>query len=298
VNYSSYSRGINGVIIDVKGLANTPTATDFLFQVGNTATSPVFSAAPSPLEITRRIGAGANGSDRITITWADNAIRNRWLRVQLLPTQTTGTNTADVFFFGNQVGETGNLAGNTAVNTSDTSRVLSNQTGFTPASVTNVYDFNRDRAVNVSDIGLVLTGQTGFTSLVLFTPPASTVLAIGNSLRVDSSTPFLKAVSVTPEEVARNITGFNLAPIGSPYDLNNDRRIDSRDVTIALHNQSTASEPNPSAANAQPERSVSILKAGLGRFSLALRRSRHVDTPSADTHMVDLAFMTGPFWNK
>src|SRR5205085_11330617 len=34
-NYTSYYRGINGIMVDVAGLAGTPTAGDFTFRIGN-----------------------------------------------------------------------------------------------------------------------------------------------------------------------------------------------------------------------------------------------------------------------
>ena len=38
VNYTSYSRGLNGLMIDVYNLPGTPTVNDFLFRMGNTLT--------------------------------------------------------------------------------------------------------------------------------------------------------------------------------------------------------------------------------------------------------------------
>ena len=37
-NYTSYSHGINGLMIDVQNLGGTPTASDFVFRMGNTTT--------------------------------------------------------------------------------------------------------------------------------------------------------------------------------------------------------------------------------------------------------------------
>ena len=75
-NYTSYSRGINGLMIDVRNLRGTPTANDFLLRVGNDdrpygadPNSPLddWPAAPAPVEITVRAGAGVDGADRVYV---------------------------------------------------------------------------------------------------------------------------------------------------------------------------------------------------------------------------------------
>jgi 8-oxo-dGTP pyrophosphatase MutT (NUDIX family) len=48
---------------------------------------------------------GVGGSDRVTLVRADGAITNQWLEVTVKPTQRTGLTTADVFYFGNLIGE-------------------------------------------------------------------------------------------------------------------------------------------------------------------------------------------------
>ena len=66
-NFTSYSRGINGVMIDIQGLAGTPTAADFLFRKGNNnkpygddPISPLddWPSAPAPASITVRLAQG------------------------------------------------------------------------------------------------------------------------------------------------------------------------------------------------------------------------------------------------
>src|SRR5207248_3153319 len=81
-NFTNFYHGINGIMIDVSGLANSAalTASDFTFRAGAT-TDPSTWAAPSTPTITVRPSAGAAGSDRITLTWSDNAIQNEWLQV-------------------------------------------------------------------------------------------------------------------------------------------------------------------------------------------------------------------------
>src|SRR5205085_8721291 len=76
-NVTSYSRGINGVMIDVELLGGVPDVNDFTFRTGSDAAGWV--AAPNPDRIVVR-GLG-NGIDRVTLTWPDGAIVDRWLAV-------------------------------------------------------------------------------------------------------------------------------------------------------------------------------------------------------------------------
>ena len=112
-NYTSYSRGINGVMVDVVRLPAQPggepgmalTADDFTFKVGSGADAGTWADAPAPSAVTVRRGAGKAGSDRVTLTWPDGAIRNQWLRVEVKATPRTGLERPDVFYFGNMIGE-------------------------------------------------------------------------------------------------------------------------------------------------------------------------------------------------
>ena len=86
-NYTSYSRGINGIMIDVAGLAATPSASDFAFRAGNSNDPSGWVEAPSPVNDIAadvRLGAGAGGSDRVTLIWADGDISDCWLEVTVL----------------------------------------------------------------------------------------------------------------------------------------------------------------------------------------------------------------------
>jgi acid phosphatase len=107
-NYTSYSRGINGVMLDVNRLPAALTAGDFEFKMGGGggAEPSAWADAPRASAIFTRRGAGRAGSDRVTLTWPDGAIRNTWLRVTVKPTANTGLGRNDVFYFGNVVGDT------------------------------------------------------------------------------------------------------------------------------------------------------------------------------------------------
>jgi hypothetical protein len=111
VNYTSYSGGINGIMVDIESLANAAgldKATDFQFKVGNGNDPAGWASAPLPSSLTVRPGMGENGSYRVTLIWAGGAIENQWLQVAVLATPNTGLSQPDVFYFGNAVGEAGN----------------------------------------------------------------------------------------------------------------------------------------------------------------------------------------------
>ena len=154
-NVSSYSRGINGVMVDVRGLANRAlTAADFEFRVGNTPAPGGWAPAPNP-SVSVRPGAGVGGSDRVMLVWPDNAVRNKWLRVTVKANANTGLASPDVFYFGHLAGES--AAPLAAVNGMDLARTRSALN--TLASITSPYDHNRDGRVNSLDLAVIRAAQ-------------------------------------------------------------------------------------------------------------------------------------------
>lgn len=174
-NYSSYSSGINGVMIDVANLAGTPTLADFQFAVGTGNNPANWTLAPNPNSIAVRPGAGVNGSTRITLTWSDGAIENQWLQVTVRPTANIGIAHSDVFFFGNLIGWSGARPNVPSVVISDQS--LTRNSPFTtaqPAPITNRVDFNRDGLVNSTDELII---RSHLANLPALTPSAAFVRA-------------------------------------------------------------------------------------------------------------------------
>jgi autotransporter-associated beta strand protein len=173
-NYTSYSKGINGIIIDVANLEFVPRIDDFAFAVGNDNNVGAWTDAPSPTFVNTYPGRGPGGSTQITLIWDDDAIANEWLRVTMFA-QTIGLAADDVFYFGNAIGETGDSASDAQVTSNDASRVNANQTGS--ASVTNIYDINRDGAVNSTDVSIVNSNlTTAANALKLIAVPAGPVV--------------------------------------------------------------------------------------------------------------------------
>ena len=164
-NVSSYSRGINGLLIDLQGggthgsisLANI--LSDFTFKMGNNNTPTTWATAPSPISVSVRAGAGVGGSDRVELIWADNAIKETWLEVEVLATADTGlpalatsgtlAGIGDVFFFGSAVGDDFNGETTIAFTNSTDDLDARNHPGV--ATITNIYDYNKDGFVNASD---------------------------------------------------------------------------------------------------------------------------------------------------
>ncbi len=161
-NYTNYHLGLVGVAIDVAGLP-LPTdisASDFVFKVGRGADTSQWTAPPEPT-ITVLPGEGEAGADRILLQWADGAIVNQWLEVTMLTTQRTGLAQNEVFYFGNVPGETGNLAGNTAVSNADLQLISANRSApGVIVGLDNRFDINRDGKVTNADIQLAQMYRT------------------------------------------------------------------------------------------------------------------------------------------
>jgi hypothetical protein len=151
-NYTSYSRGINGVMVDVRNLpaGDGPSAGDFLFGVGNNDDLGGWANTSVAPTVTVRRGAGVSGSDRVTLTWPDGTITGNWLQVTVRATGATGLPVDDVFYFGNLPGETGNGTNAAAVTGSD---LLATRANGLPsgAAIDNAHDFNRDGRVDFRD---------------------------------------------------------------------------------------------------------------------------------------------------
>ncbi len=173
-NYTSYSRGINGIMVDIAGLPGTLDAGDFHFTVGNDNDPSGWAAAPASESITVRSGAGVDGSARVTILWLDGAIQKQWLQVTVKATANTGLAADDVFYFGNAIGETDNSSIDAKVTPADEIAVRNNPASISvnPAEIDNPYDFNRDRKVSPTDAILCRNnGTNSATALQLITPP-------------------------------------------------------------------------------------------------------------------------------
>ena len=192
-NVSSYSRGLNGVMIDVAHLARDVSPADFVFRTGNQATNPAagWTPAPAPSSVTVRRGAGVNGSDRVTLVWPDGAIRNTWLQVTVLDTLSTGLPVPDTFYFASLPGEAqpsgmppaGGAAGpDVSISRLDLIATRRGLSGRRPVGTGSPLDHNRDGRVNALDLVVVrhnLLSRAGLPPAPL-QPPAYYVSPTGN----------------------------------------------------------------------------------------------------------------------
>ncbi len=172
-NYISYNKSINGIMIDVEDLPEGPLAAgDLIFtNTGRDFTSNLGLAAAS---VTVRPGEGDGGSDRITVTFANNQLPNSsWLRVQMIASATTGLEADDVHYWGVAFGESGNSPLNAIVNATDQNAAKNNPVGFPAiAALTNPHDYNRDKRVNATDQNVAKNNATSFlTALQLLIAP-------------------------------------------------------------------------------------------------------------------------------
>lgn len=166
-NYSSYTKGINGIMIDLTGLPSGAklSAKDFLFRIGTSSNPSAWRAAPSPVTVVIRRHAGVGGSDRVELIFADRAITNTWLQVTVLANANTGLASRDVFYFGNLVGECGNSAAGAAVSVTDVNGARG-RISVSPVGITNVYDYNRDGVIDMADVLAARANTSGVLSLL------------------------------------------------------------------------------------------------------------------------------------
>jgi len=140
---------------------------DFAFRVGNDNDPGGWPAATAPESVAVHPDEGINGSDRVVLIWPDGVIQHTWLQVTMLPTLHTGLNTADVFYFGNAIGETGNSTTDAMVTSVDEIAARHNPQVFTLAELANPYDFNRDGRVTAVDQILARHNIHAFDALQL-----------------------------------------------------------------------------------------------------------------------------------
>jgi hypothetical protein len=182
-NYTSFSQGITGIMIDVTNFDGSITRDDYDLRVGNSSDVNSWQPAPEPSQITMYRGFGVDGSIRLELIWDSNVIQNEWLQVTLKANENTGLVDDDVFYFGNAIGETGNSPTNTIVDATDELNVQNNHTSA--ATLTNIYDINRDKVVDAADDLIVHNNYSGSSPLILFTAPGG-IHGAGSGLENDS----------------------------------------------------------------------------------------------------------------
>jgi hypothetical protein len=161
-NVSSYTKGINGIMVDISGSHPNITADDFIFRVGNNNSPGSWTTANAPTSISVRAGAGTGGSDRVEIIWITGAPIKEWLEVIVLANADTGlpqkvghpVGHGDAFFFGNALGNvgTGDTSVNSLVTAADEAAIRANNALVSAnIPITNIYDVGRNASVSALD---------------------------------------------------------------------------------------------------------------------------------------------------
>ncbi len=161
-NLSTYTRGINGIMIDLLGGGSHASinANDFVFKTGNDSSLGGWSTAAAPSSIAVITGAGVSSSDRVEIVWGAGAVKKAWLEVQVLATPNTGLAATDAFFWANLLGDS-NL--NYFATGADASSVLAN-IGI-PAPITSARDHNRSGTITGTDSSVALSNVGSLTKI-------------------------------------------------------------------------------------------------------------------------------------
>jgi hypothetical protein len=172
----------------------TPLPADFSVSVGDGTT---WAPGPAPLSVSVRRGAGAYGSDRVTLIFADDAVRDRWMRVTVLPTTRTRLASAEVFQFGNLVGD---ATGDGRVDARDVAAVR--RALGTAAAVDNPFDFDRNGRVDARDLATALRNQRHELALVIPSPVAPSSVAAATATRGPARRATFLVTGRTPDLLA------------------------------------------------------------------------------------------------
>jgi len=194
-NLINSSSGINGLLLDVAGLASANLqGSDFTFRVSptgafNEATNPpsswIDATAPSLIDV---IDGGVTSPSRVRLEWPDDSIVNRWLQIRILASARTGLLAPQTYYIGHLYGETnGTLTdGSFLVQIADINVIRPGVGSIAP--VTSRIDLNKNGLVQVSDI-LLMRSFVGIGILRNITIPASGSDAEGEGNSQSNSLP-------------------------------------------------------------------------------------------------------------
>ncbi len=177
-NVTNYSKGINGVVLDVAGLLGTPlTAADFHLQDESTrelqrSCQPTERMDNSSTAVLDQYATGGSQQQqhRIRVEWPDNVIENRWLQIRLLPTIRTGLQVPAVFYIGNLKAEINGTASNNLLTVTTADLIAASPAGGA-GTVSNVRDVDRNGLILNSDLNLIRLSMATSASLRLITIP-------------------------------------------------------------------------------------------------------------------------------
>jgi hypothetical protein len=176
-NITNYSRGINGVLLEVAGLeAGFLTSSDFVFRVAPPGASGVVTPsawpkapAPTLIEI---LPSAKDTPARVRLEWEDNAIQNTWLQVIILANTNTGLAEQAAFYLGHVLGDIDFSGPSYRVTTIDTS-IVREAVGSEPVPASDARDVDKDRRITTLDVALVRDLVSNSVRLRSITIPAA-----------------------------------------------------------------------------------------------------------------------------
>jgi len=235
-------------MVDIDELPGGVTAPDFDFKVNSSGDPNNWSTAPAPTSITVREDAGDDGSDRITIIWADGAIQNQWIKVTVKPNANTDLENEDVFYFGNTVGDTD---GDGQVGSSDYGTFVS-EFGRNGGITTLGADFNADGWVDLTDFAIV-RGARGNSVLAPTIPVAAPQAAVESIAA--GATPMAPVVSHPLDDSDADNDSITTAASAPSIDL----LAESRSATSYIP------DPQPISAGSS---ATTLYRAATGEYDL------------------------------
>jgi hypothetical protein len=170
---TSFSRGINGIMVDLAAGGNhaAMTAGDFVFKVGNNNAPSTWAAAPAPAAISVVPGGGTGGADRVIMTWPSGSIANKWLEVQVLANARTGLTMPDVHFWGNRIADSASTSPASSFETTSTDAAQVFASIGPGKPISDPRDYNRDGRVTSTDAAIVFANIGSITRINIGGPP-------------------------------------------------------------------------------------------------------------------------------
>lgn len=159
-NYSKYTKGINGIFIDILTVdEKNISLNDFEFYIGNDNNINDWQQAPLPTMKIYDHFYDNNLIKRIAFIWNNDQIKNTWLKVIIKNNTRTKLNKPFVFFFGHLTGAitgTKNLNNQFIVSSSDVSSIQNyynnNTIAFKDIEKNILQDINKDGIVDINDL--------------------------------------------------------------------------------------------------------------------------------------------------
>jgi len=201
--YTGNINGITGIAVDIDDVPFAPTAADFGVRVHDSQ-SDTWQTIPTPV-VNVHMDQGVGGADRMTLAWPDGSIVNQWIEITTLATANTGLPTADVFYFGNSVGD---CDGDGTVGDGDLD-LLIGEFGLSGAGLAT--DFDGDAQVTLADFA-IMRHRFGETVAIPTFPAPAPLASPGPLTSVNQSTG-INAPTVSPSAAQSSAPANDVAAV-------------------------------------------------------------------------------------